>query len=345
MRAMAVVAYGDPLVEIDVPEPELKPGHALVDVLACGVCFSDVKTSRGEMPFSADLALPHIPGHEICGRIVATSPAGVFAEGELVVVHHYWPCGRCRRCRAGDENLCSELTAWMGFTHPGGFQERLAIPLDRLLRVPAGIDPIEAAPMTCALGTAYRAAITQGGLKPGMSAAVIGLGGVGIHALQVASAAGASVVGLDVSARALEVARGLGLHALDAREDELDSSVAPAVVDEGFDVVIVTAGAESAYTRAGELVRKGGRIVAVGYALAARFSLATPRLVLDEIDVRGSRYASRAELEAAIELVRTGRVRPIVDEVKPLDEVNDAFDELAAGGVVGRIVLRVGASD
>jgi D-arabinose 1-dehydrogenase-like Zn-dependent alcohol dehydrogenase len=338
---MAVVAYGDPLVEIDVPEPELKPGFALVDVLACGVCFSDVKTARGQMPFSADLALPHIPGHEVCGRVVATSSGGAFSEGDLVVVHHYWPCGRCRRCKAGDENLCSDLTAWMGFTHPGGFQERLAVPLDRLLRVPAGIDPTEAAPMTCALGTAYRAVITQGDLRAGMSAAVIGLGGVGIHALQVASAAGATVVGLDVSTRALEVARSLGLNALDATEDNLGALVAQAVGDQGFDLVIVTAGSEPAYTQAAELVRKGGRIVGVGYAMTTRLSLATPRLVLDEIEIRGSRYVSRGELESAMELVRTGRVRPIVDTVKPLEEVNDAFDELTAGGVVGRVVLRV----
>lgn len=343
MKAMAVVQYGEPLVLIDVPEPELRPGYALVEVIACGVCFSDVKTSRGEMPFSAELPLPHIPGHEICGRVVATDPAGVFAEGELVVVHHYWSCGRCPRCKAGDENLCSDLTAWMGFTHPGGFQERLAVPLDRLFRVPAGIRPTDAAPLTCALGTAYRATVTRGGVGPGTSAAVIGLGGVGIHALQVASAAGASAVGFDVSARALEVARSLDLAAVDPREDDLLSSVPSAAAAGGFDVVIVTAGAEGAYTQATELVRAGGRIVAVGYSMGARFALPTPSLVLDEIEIRGSRYVSRAELESAIELVRTGRVRPIVDMVKPLEDVNDAFDELQAGGVVGRVVLQVSA--
>jgi len=332
---MAVVGYGEPLVAIDMPEPKLLPGYALVDVLACGVCFSDVKTARGEMPCSADLQLPHVPGHEICGRVVATSPAYAFAVGELVVVHHYWACGRCRQCKSGNENLCTNLTAWMGFTHPGGFQERLAVPLDRLIRVPAGIDPVAAAPLTCALGTAYRATITRGGVEAGMSAAVIGLGGVGIHALQVASAAGASVVGFDLSERALEVANGLGLHALDAKEGD------PGAVESEFDVVIVTAGAEDAYARAGELVRRGGTIVGAGYSAAAQLRMATTRLVLDEVEIRGSRYVSRGELESAIELVRTGRVRTIVDAVKPLEEVNDAFGDLLAGRVVGRVVLRV----
>ena len=74
MRAMAVAAYGEPLDPIDVPEPELRNGYALLEVLACGVCSSDVKTSRGEMPSSADLTPPHVPRHEICGR----------ASGEVV---------------------------------------------------------------------------------------------------------------------------------------------------------------------------------------------------------------------------------------------------------------------
>jgi 2-desacetyl-2-hydroxyethyl bacteriochlorophyllide A dehydrogenase len=332
---MAVMEYGRPLVPIEVPEPELRPGHALLDVIACGVCYSDVKTCRGEMPYSAGLRLPHVPGHEICGRVIATDPAGVFAPGELVVPHQYCPCGRCRHCRAGNENLCTELEAWIGFTHPGGFQERLAVPLDRLFRVPAGISPTDAAPMTCALGTAYRAVVTQGGLRPGRTAAVIGLGGVGIHALQIAAAAGASVIGLDVSPRALDVARSLGLEAVDAREED--------AAGEGYDLVIVSTGAEAAYGQAIQLVRKGGRIVAVGYALGRQFAITTPRLVLDEIEVRGSRYVSRPELEAVIELVRTGRVRPVVDAVKPLDDVNDAIEELVAGRVVGRVVIEVQA--
>src|SRR5919106_7102668 len=101
MRAMAVTSYSEPLAEVDLPEPELRPGHALLEVLSCGVCFSDVKTSRGRMPYSAELALPHVPGHEICATVLATDPPDAFPEGTRVVVHHYVPCGRCARCRAG----------------------------------------------------------------------------------------------------------------------------------------------------------------------------------------------------------------------------------------------------
>lgn len=341
MRAFGVVEYGKPLVELDVPEPKLEPGYALLEVVTCGVCFSDVKTSRGKMPFSDDLQLPHIPGHEICGRVLAADPPGVFEPGELVIVYQYWSCGRCRRCQNGEENLCLDLKSWVGFTDPGGFQERLSVPLDRIFRLPEGIDPVAAAPMTCAVGTAYRATVTRGAVRPGSTVAVVGLGGVGIHSLQVAVAAGATAVGLDVSPRTLEVARGLGLQAKDGREFDQRHSGIPAVENEGFDVVIVTAGAQAAYQQAGEIVRKGGRIVCVGYALDLDIAVASPQAVLGEIEVVGSRYVTRGELGRAIELVRLGLVTPVVGSVRPVSDVNKAFEALEAGEVVGRTVLRV----
>jgi propanol-preferring alcohol dehydrogenase len=340
---MAVTAYDRPLVELDLPEPALRPGHALLEVLTCGVCFSDVKTSRGQMPFSASLALPHVPGHEVCARVLATDPPGAFAEGDVVVAHHYWPCGRCRRCMAGDECLCTDRRGWFGFTHPGAFQQRVVIPVGRLLRVPAEIDPIAAAPMTCALGTGYHAVVTRGGARPGTTVAVIGLGGVGIHALQVAAASGARAVGLDIAPRAIAKARELGLDARDAAAFDRESSGLPQVEEEGFDVVVVTAGSAGAYRSAADLIRRGGRVVAVGYAMDSAVALETSRLVLNEVELRGSLYVTRDELARAIELVRAGRVLPVVDNSRPLDEINAAFDDLLAGEVVGRTVLRVAA--
>jgi D-arabinose 1-dehydrogenase-like Zn-dependent alcohol dehydrogenase len=337
---MAVVAYGEPLVEIHVPQPELRPGTALIEVLTCGVCFSDVKTSHGQMPFSPELTLPHVPGHEICGRVLATDPPGLYEPGELVVVYHYWPCGRCRRCRAGDEVLCLDLKAWIGFTDPGGFQERLVVPLGQLVQV-RGLDPVEAATVNCALGTAYRAVVTRAQAAPGSTIAVVGLGGVGIHALQVAAAAGSIAVGLDPSARAREVAAGLRVPAYDTAGFEPAVTGLEPVEEEGFDAVVVTAGAPAAYRQAAEIVRKGGRIVCVGYTPDSEFRLATPRLVLEEIVVLGSRYVKRAELERAVELVRRGQVKPVVHSLRPLGEVNDAYDDLTSGRVVGRTVLRV----
>jgi D-arabinose 1-dehydrogenase-like Zn-dependent alcohol dehydrogenase len=340
-RAMAVTAYGEPLASLDAPEPKLRYGHALLEVLACGVCFSDVKTARGKMPYSSELSLPHIPGHEVCGRVIRTDPAGAVEPGTLVTVHHYWPCGRCARCHGGDEQLCLNLVAWMGFTDPGGFQERLAVPLDRLVRLPDGIDPTRAAPMSCALGTAYRATVTRGGVRAGTSAVVLGVGGVGIHALQIARAAGATVVGLDLAQRSLESARELGLRAERADDRQEEERIVAQTDGAGVDVVIDTVGRQASLAQADRLVREGGRIVGVGYLPTESLSMPTPRWVLGEVELVGSRYVRRDELDRAVRLVAEGAVRPVVDRVWPLEEVNDVFERLEAGEVAGRAVLDV----
>jgi 2-desacetyl-2-hydroxyethyl bacteriochlorophyllide A dehydrogenase len=333
---MAVTSYAEPLAELDLPEPELTPGHALLEVLACGVCFSDVKTSRGRMPFSDELALPHIPGHEICGRVLATDPPGEVEAGTRVVVHHYSPCGRCARCRAGQENLCTNLKAWLGFTHNGGFAERVVVPLDRLLAIPDSVDTLHAGPMTCALGTAYRAVVGRGQVSAGDRVALIGLGGVGIHAAQIARHAGAEVIGIDRSERALEVARGLELDARAADDPSIEEA-APG----GFDVVIDLVGRTETLERAATLTRPGGRVVGVGYLQGQRLSVETPRFVLGELEFVGSRYVARDELERAIRLVADGRVQTVVDRVLPLERADEAFAALEAGEVVGRVVLQI----
>lgn len=338
MRAMAVTDYGKPLELMDVPEPELEDGSALLEVITCGVCFSDVKTSRGHMPFSDRLSLPHVPGHEVFGRVLRTEPPGLVEAGTTAVVFHYWPCGTCRACRRGDETLCSALFAWMGFTHPGGFRERIAVPLDRLIPVPAALDPIRAAPMSCALGTAYRSVVSRGGVRAGTSVVVVGLGGVGIHAAQVARAAGGDVEGFDVHDATLEAARALGLAA--HRFDDEDA-VKEAAGGEGVDVVVDTVGREETLGLAERMVRSGGRIVGVGYSPTTALSISTPRFVLDEIELVGSRYAHRDDMERATRLVTDGLVEMVVGMVRRLERVNEVFDALEARSVVGRAVLDV----
>ncbi len=341
MRAMAVTRYGEPLELLDLPEPELVPGYALLEVVTCGVCFSDVKTSRGHMPFSDGLVLPHVPGHEVFGRVLKTDPPGLVPEGSGVVVFHYWPCGRCMACRSGDETLCGDPVAWMGFTHPGGFRERISAPVDRLVPVPPTADPIHAAPMSCALGTSYRSVVTRGGVRAGTRVVILGLGGVGIHAAQMARAGGGDVVGFDVHGPTLEAARDLGLDARRADDADAERALLGETGDVGVDVVVDTVGSEETLAMATRLVRAGGRIVAVGYSPTTAFSVPTPRLVLDEIEIVGSRYAHRGEIERAISLVTEGRVRPVIGLVRPLEEVNQVLEALESGDMVGRAVLDV----
>jgi propanol-preferring alcohol dehydrogenase len=338
---MAVRQFGAPLEQMEIPEPRPGPGEALLEVLTCGVCFSDVKTSRGRMPFSDRLSLPHVPGHEVCARVVEANPP-IVEPGTVVVVNHYWPCRRCARCRAGIEQQCTDPQGWIGFMTPGGFEQRLVAPIDRLTPVPPEIDPVHAAPLTCAVGTSYRAVTTRGGVTPGSRVVVIGLGGVGIHTLQIAHAAGARSIGLDVSGRALEVAEQLDLAAYEAGDPESEERILAG--GEGVDVVIDTVGTEATFAQAFRLVRAGGRIVGVGYGVEEDIVLPSPRFVLEEVELVGSRYVALDELERAIALVADGRVQTVVDRVLPLAEANTALEALERGEVVGRVVLDVAGS-
>lgn len=337
---MILTEYGAPLRETEMPEPVLTPGNALLEVLTCGVCFSDVKIARGRMPFSEELPLPHIPGHEVCARVLETDPPGAVASGTRVVVYNVWPCGRCDRCLAGEEQICREPQTRAGFTEPGGFRERMLAPLERLIAVPDNIGARHAAPMTCALGTAYRAVVSKGRVLPGARVVVIGLGGVGIHALQIAHAAGGLALGVDRSRAAVSTARSLGLDA-DRAEGALAAELHAGTDGDGFDVVIDTVGHPGTVSMAERLVRPGGRIVLVGYLTGEAITLPSARVVLDEIEVVGSRYARRDEMVQAIRLVAEGRVKMIVDRELPLARAEDAFAALENGEVVGRVVVRV----
>lgn len=344
MRAMAVVDYAQPLQPMDVPRAALPAGWVRIRVLACGVCFSDVKTARGRMPFSPTLRLPHIPGHEICAEVIEAPAGSGFQKGDRVLVYNYWGCGRCPMCRQGRENLCRDLQGWVGFMSPGGFQEELVVPPERLLLLPLEVPPAHAAPIGCAVATAYRAVVTQGAIRPGEVVGVIGVGGIGLHALQIARAAGAQVVAVDIDPRKQEAARTLG--AVAAVPPEEAEEVARRFHEGlGLDAVIETVGHADTVDLAVRLVRRGGRVVGVGYRIGDVAAIPTPRWVLEEITLVGSRYALRYEVEQAIRLVAQGMIRTVVDAVLPLEAANEALERLERGESVGRLVLQVADSN
>lgn len=342
MRNMAVVQFGRPLAPVDLEVPRPGPGEALVRVLACGVCRSDLKIAGGLMPFSITQHLPHVPGHEVSGEVAEVGPGVELHRGQRVVVHNYWGCGHCPYCVEGHENLCDALRGWVGFTTPGGFEEFLVVPADHLLPVPDSVDPLQAATVSCALGTAYHAVVTRGQVRAGETVAVVGTGGVGLYALQVARAAGARAVAVDLREQALEAAREVGADAA------VDPSGAPGAVTRltrgrGADVVVDCVGSGAASSLALELVRKGGRVVQVGYVTDPSLypPLPTDRVVLREVQVVGSRYVTRPELAKALDLVGSGALRPVVSRVVDLEQANEALEDVRAGRAVGRVVVRV----
>jgi len=342
---MVLEQFGQPLVPMDRPQPVPGPAEVLVRVLACGLCRTDLKIIGGQMPFSKTQALPHVPGHEVAGEVMALGPGTSLAVGQRVVVYNYWGCGRCPPCLSGEENLCDALRGWVGFTTPGGLQEYLVVPQDYLVPLPPNVSAVQGAAMSCALGTGYRAVVTRGGVRAGETVAILGAGGVGLHALQFARAAGARAVAVDLGQAQLATARKLAAD-LTARPEDAAARILELTAGRGADLVVDCVGTGGSTAHAMSLARKGGRVVQVGYTTdAAHYPpLPTDHVVLREVSVIGSRYLTRPELVRAVDLVARGLVHPVISEVLELAEVNAALERVRADRAVGRIVLRVAAS-
>jgi alcohol dehydrogenase len=209
MRAVVIEQFGVTPVLREVPDPVCPPDGAVVAVEATGLCRSDWHVLTGHDP---DVALPHVPGHEFAGTVHAVG-AGVtgWHVGDRVTAPFVNACGQCPVCRAGEHQVCPAQTQ-PGFTRWGSFAELVVV--DRatvnLIRLPDGLDTVTAAALGCRFATAFRAVVQVGRLRPGEWVAVHGCGGVGLSAVQIAVAAGARVVAVDVRDGALRVAHDLG---------------------------------------------------------------------------------------------------------------------------------------
>lgn len=335
MRAVTLEQFQQPYRVKEVPEPAPGPDEVLLKVLATGVCGTDVKIWKGDLP---NTPTPLIPGHEIAAVVVeAASDADGPPVGTQVVVLHHLFCGECPRCRARSGNLCDNLRGRVGFDHDGGFAEYLKVPAKNVLPIPAGINPTTACVIPDAVATVWRAVRHIGQVRPGEGVAVIGAGGLGLAACQIALHQGADVLAIDVSEAKLAQARALGIPhtalAADARE-------ALAALPNGeASVVIDCAGAPAAVELSVTLMPKAGRLVQVGYSMASTIKAFAPDVALKEQVIRGCRACSVEDLREALDAVASGAVTPAVGELRPLDEAAEAIDTLVAGEAMGRQVL------
>jgi D-arabinose 1-dehydrogenase-like Zn-dependent alcohol dehydrogenase len=186
--------------------------------------------------------------------------------------------------------------------------------------------------------------MSRGRLQAGETVVILGLGGVGLQAIQLAQLAGAQTLGVDIDARKLEVAQQFDVAGVALGDEEARALIGQKTNGLGADLIINTVGQPAAFELAAQLVRRGGRIVAVGYTAGQYARFETASLVLNEIEIIGVRYALRYELERVLSLFAAGKVKAIVDDVLPLAEANEALRRLEVGEVIGRTVLRVNQS-
>ncbi|HVB77199.1 MAG TPA: alcohol dehydrogenase catalytic domain-containing protein [Candidatus Nitrosotalea sp.] len=340
MRALSIRTWAGQLEPMDKPEPVPADGEVAIQVLACGVGMTVLNCIRGDLGQDPS-HLPLTPGHELVGRISAVGP-GVDPRrvGELVTAYFYLFCGACSRCLAGQEDLCLELSGYLGVDRDGGYAERTVLPARNAIALPRGADPVLSTAVPDAISTPVHVA-HRAQLGPGRRVVVIGAGGgVGVHMVQVARVFGAEVLGLDVSPDKLDfLERELGVRA----EDSSDLGRIPASAtwgsDGGPDVVVDFIGSPATLTWSLSSLAPGGRLLTLTTFRDVALEVSPRELVLREISVLGSRYATRSELSLAAGLVASGAVTPIVGRREGPDRVLQIHDDLAAGRLLGRGAL------
>ena len=288
------------------PQPATPPGFALVRVLACGVCATDLHLLSG-MVLPRGASYPVRPGHEVAGIVerVNASDGGIVV-GDLVVLHPLAPCGNCPACQRGEDQHCRALRA-LGIHDPGGFADAVAWPASRML--PAnGIEPAAAALLADAAATAHNA-FRLAHLPPGGALCVLGAGGLGSGALAVARALDpearlAAVVRSEESAQRVE-ALGIEVHrGLEGAARALRRSMGE------MDAVIDFSGQATAPAVGAALLRRGGRLV-LGSIVDATLTLGTSStFAARELQMVGAYVSSLPDLSAVIELAQAGRLDP-----------------------------------
>ena len=333
-RAAVVHEFGAPLVVDEVPKLALERGQIRVRVEATGLCHTDIHAAHGDWPVKP--SPPFVPGHEGVG-IVEELGAGVteVALGERVAMPWLgYACGTCDYCVSGWETLCLEQKN-MGYSIDGGLGEYATAFARYVVRVPDGIDPFDAAPLTCAGVTTYKA-VKVAGTRPSDLVAVFGVGGLGHLAIQYAAIAGGRVVAIDLVDEKLELARELGAEfVVNAAKDD---PVAAIQELGGADQAIALAVAPKAFEQAYGSLRRGGTLVFV--ALPAENTIHVPifETVLNGITLVGSIVGTRTELREVFELHAAGKTR-VIRETRPLSEINEAIADVEHGRVPARIVF------
>lgn len=334
MRAAVVSAFDRPLILEDRPVPTPGDGEVLVRIETSGLCHTDIHAAQGDWPVTS--RLPFVPGHEGVG-IVDRVGAGVSDAriGQRVAVPWLgWACGECEWCIKGWETLCPHQQN-TGFSRDGTHAEFVVASAKFVVAVPDGVDPLDAAPLTCAGVTTYKA-VQVAHVGPSDVVAVFGVGGLGHLAVQYARLAGCTVVAIDVRDAKLDMARDLGAeYTINAAIDDPDIILRELG---GADAAIVTAVTPKPFEQALAGMRRGGRMVMVGLPGENNITLPIFQTVLNGISVTGSIVGTRLDLAEVFELHAAGRTR-VVRVARRLDEINRAMKAVDAGDVDARVVF------
>ncbi|KAI0119520.1 alcohol dehydrogenase [Daldinia grandis] len=349
MRAFKLVRWGEPGQYVDVPKPRPGPGDVLIRMKAAGLCRSDldmVDSQPGSAPYADSLDPGYILGHENAGFVEEVGSAVTdLRVGEAVVVHHMRHCGNCEYCTDGAEQHCeafkrNAIAMTCGCGMDGGLAEFLLVPRIEVISIGDG-DPILYAPLTDAGVTAYHAVQTViQRLKPGTSAAIVGIGGLGAYAVQfVKLLSSARIFAIDNIEARLRTAIEVGADEAVLFTGDGTSAVEQVVSrtgGRGVDAIIDLVGSADTLRLAAKISRPRGRIVLVGMqggTLEVGWGL-----LATSCEFAISLGSTRQDLKEVCELARTGKLRVDIEKFS-FDGLGEAYDALRAGTLAGRAVV------
>ncbi len=337
----AVVFHGSEIglkVE-DIPVPDIAADQILVKVAACGVCHTDLHYIEHGVPTFKKP--PVVLGHEASG-IVEKSGAEVtnVREGQRVLIPAVLTCGHCTACRQGRENICSNMTM-LGNHFDGAYAEYVAVPAKDVLDLPESLPLEESSIIADAISTPYHAVKNRARVQPGDTVVIFGCGGVGINAVQLASAAGGYVIAVDINDRKLKWATEFGAaKTINATKCDRVSKEIKKMTGGGADIAIEVIGNPRTIEEAFDCVRVGGRLCVVGYT-HEKISIVAGKIMFKEIEVVGSLGCRPVDYIPLIRMAEQGKidVKKQVTHRFSLDELDKAFDAMKEGVSLRSIVV------
>ena len=329
MRAAVYEAFQGPVEVVNCDDPTPASDGVVLRVGATGICRSDW---HGWMGHDPDIRLPHVPGHEMAGTIVAVgADIRGWKEGERVTLPFVCGCGRCEQCRSGNQQVCDRQFQ-PGFTHWGSYAEYVAISYadDNLVALPEQMDTVTAASLGCRFATAFRGIVAQGRVAEGDWVSVFGCGGVGLSAVMIASALGARVIAVDIDGETLQLAKSLGASVtIDAsRESEVVDAVR-SVSGGGVQVSVDALGSRDTCVKSIQSLRKRGRHVQIGLMAGDDYHPAIPMelVIANELEVVGSHGMQAREYGRMLQMSEAGRLAPekLIGETTDLETAAQRF--------------------
>jgi threonine dehydrogenase-like Zn-dependent dehydrogenase len=315
MKALVVEEPGKARI-IDVPEPVLRAGEALLQVRRVGLCGTDLNTFRGSNPL---VSFPRVLGHEVSATVLACPDAENAAEwvGADVTLSPYTACGACSSCRAGRVNACRSNQT-LGVQREGALTERIAYPLAKLYRGRLSLEELcLVEPLTVGFH-----AVARGRVAEGETVAIFGCGGVGLGAIAGAAFRGARVIAVDVDDAKLAIARGAGAaETIQSGRTNLHEELQRLTDHHGPDCMIEAIGLPETFRAAVDEVAFCGRVVYIGYAKQP-VAYETRFFVQKELDILGSRNALPENFAEVIRMLEDGRfpVRSAISAVVPMED-------------------------